>query len=309
MIRDARILVTGATGEVAQPLIRHLAADNEVWGAARFADPAGADKVRALGARPVQVDVGSGDLSALPDNFTYVLHLAFHRGGATDYDGAVRINGEGTGHVLHHCRKARAALVMSSGAVYSAVDDPHAYPAEDSPIGNALTPWSPTSGMAKVAQEAVARFCARAFNLPVVIPRLNTVYGQSPRFLPTMHMDSIMAGREIAARWDPNPHHPIHTDDLCGQLEAMLDAASTPATVVNWGGDEVVTLQEWCAMVGEWSGKAVRINTVPVPGTTRTGGSDQTRRRAITGPATVRFAQGYRRLFDQRHGAAIGLAD
>lgn len=106
MIRGEKILVTGATGAVAQPLIRFLAPDNEVWGAARFTDPADEAKVRALGAIPFKLDIASGDLSQLPNDFTYVLHLAFYRGMSGDFDGAIRINGEGTGHVLYHCRNA-----------------------------------------------------------------------------------------------------------------------------------------------------------------------------------------------------------
>ncbi|EHJ62428.1 NAD-dependent epimerase/dehydratase family protein [Novosphingobium pentaromativorans] len=304
MIRNEKILVTGASGEVARPLIAYLAGDNEVWGAARFSKPGSEEEVRALGARPVTVDVASGDLSMLPDDFTYVLHLAYYRGGKDDFDGAVRVNGEGTGHVLHHCRKARAALVMSSGAIYSAVEDPFEFPKEDSPIGSAFTPWSPTSGPGKIAQEAVARFCASAYDLPVIITRLNTIYGDGTMFLPMINMAMIMAGKEVPARWDPMPHLPIHTDDLCGQLEAMLNAASSPATIVNWGGDEIVTQQEWCAMVGKWSGMDVKIVTNPVPNTTRTGGSDQTRRRAITGPSRVKFADAFRALFEKRYGQA-----
>lgn len=302
MIRQAKILVTGATGQVAGPVIRYLAADNEVWGAARFTAEGGEEKVRALGATPVKIDVASGDLSALPQDFDYVLHFAFYRGGMDDFDGAIRVNGEGTGHVLRHCRTAKAALVMSSGAIYGAIEDPHAYPKEDGMIGNAFTPWSPTSNPAKVAQEAVARFCASAYGLPVVITRLNTVYGDGPMFLPMINMGQIMADREVSARWDPMPHHPLHMDDLCDQIEAMLGAASVPATIVNWGGDEVVTQQQWCAMVGEWAGKEVVVKNQPVPGTTHTGGSDQTRRLAITGPCNVKFADGYKALFDRKYG-------
>lgn len=306
MLKDEKILVTGATGEVAKPLVAFLSAENEVWGAARFSDPAGPEIIKGLGATPVQVDVASGDMSALPTDFTYVLHLAYYRGGLDDFDGAIRINGEGTGHVLHHCRNAKAALVMSSGAIYSAVDDPYDFPKEDSRLGNASTPWSPTSGPGKVAQEAVARFCASAFDLPVVITRLNTVYGNGPRFLPTINMAMIMADQEVPVRWDPMPHNPIHTDEMCGQLEAILDSASSPANIVNWGGDEVVTQQEWCRMVGEYSGKEVRMKTQPVPNATCTAGSDQTKRASITGPSKIGFADAFRAVYDARYGAQSG---
>jgi nucleoside-diphosphate-sugar epimerase len=301
MLTDQKILVTGATGSVAAPFIRFLAPHNEVWGAARFSREGSKQHVEALGAKPVSVDLASGDLSGLPDDFTHVLHLAHYRGAPTDVHEAIRNNGEGTGHVLHHCRKAKAALVMSSGAVYSAVDDPYDFPSEESAIGSANTPWAPTSGPSKVAQEAVARFCASAFALPVVITRLNTVYADAQGFLPPINMDMIMADRDVSVRWDPMPHHPIHVDDMCSQLEAMLDAATAPANIVNWGGDEVVTTQEWCAMVGEFSGKEVRLKTEPVANATHTAGSDQTKRLSITGPSQIPFRDAYRAIYDARY--------
>ncbi|KAA1249976.1 hypothetical protein F0Q45_12210 [Mycobacterium simiae] len=38
-MRDSKILITGVTGQVAAPVARALAAGNEVWGVARFANP------------------------------------------------------------------------------------------------------------------------------------------------------------------------------------------------------------------------------------------------------------------------------
>ena len=45
-IEGKRILVTGPAGQVALPVVRALAADNEVIGIARFRDPAGAGRAR-----------------------------------------------------------------------------------------------------------------------------------------------------------------------------------------------------------------------------------------------------------------------
>jgi nucleoside-diphosphate-sugar epimerase len=303
MIKNAKILITGASGEVALPLIRSLSGENEVWGAARLADPAARERVEQAGAKAVAVDVAEGDLSALPTDFTYVVHLAWYRGGQGDFDGAVRVNGEGTGRILHHCRKAKAALVMSSTAIYAPKEDPWAFPKEEEAIGGANVPWALTSGVSKIAQETAARFCAREFGLPVMITRLNTVYGNGPRFLPVMNMDAVVQGREVVARWDPMPHTPIHTDEICGQLEALLDAASAPANIVNWGGDDVVTVQDWCKMAGEFAGVEAQVKTQPAPNTTRTAASDQTKRRSITGPSKVGFAEAFRRIYDARHGA------
>ena len=40
VLHDEKILITGPAGRIASGLARSLAADNEVWGIARFSDPA-----------------------------------------------------------------------------------------------------------------------------------------------------------------------------------------------------------------------------------------------------------------------------
>ncbi|MBV8966068.1 MAG: NAD(P)-dependent oxidoreductase, partial [Mycobacteriaceae bacterium] len=76
MLDGEKILITGATGKVAFPIARALAAQNEVWGAARMTDPAGREKLIAAGVTPVSVDIGAGDFSDLPQDFSYVFHAA-----------------------------------------------------------------------------------------------------------------------------------------------------------------------------------------------------------------------------------------
>jgi nucleoside-diphosphate-sugar epimerase len=308
LLTDQKILVTGVNGMVARPIAEALARDNEVWGVARFTDPATRGRAEAAGIHAVALDVSVGPPHELPDDFTYVLHLAYHRGGTGDFDSAMRINAEGTGFVLTHCQRARAALVMSSNVIYPPHDDPWHEPVETDAIGGMIPPWSPTSSSAKVAEEAVARWCARALDLPVTVARLNTVYGPHDQLLPVAHMDAVVAGRPVAARWDPHPHRPIHVDDLVGQLEAMLDAASVPATIVNWAGDEQVSIQDWAAMAGAWCGKPAQVDVTPVPGTTRNNLADVSRRQAITGPCQVRFADAFRAIYDERHGTGASPA-
>src|SRR4249919_3387963 len=124
MISGEKILVTGVHGAVAFPLARFLAAENEVWGAARFTDPTLRVKVESAGITTCAIDLGGDDFDGLPDDFTYVLHLAYFRGGDDRFGESFRVNAEGTGLVLQHCRRAKAALVMSSHVIYTPTDDP-----------------------------------------------------------------------------------------------------------------------------------------------------------------------------------------
>jgi nucleoside-diphosphate-sugar epimerase len=318
VISDEKVLVTGVSGIVGAPIARALAADNEVWGVARFLGDDGREDERyvpvaggeperghsarrqleAAGVTTRALDIGDGDFSELPDDFTYVLHLAWMRADLAHLEAALRTNVEGPGLLLQHCRRAKAALVMSGMGVYSPSDDPwHAY-AETDPVGRGATVYAPTSPASKLGVEAVARFCARAFDLPVVITRLNTFFGGASSF-PGMHIASVLAGRTMTAPSDPNPHTPIHVDDMADQLEALLDAAGAPALVTNWCGDEDVTAQDWIRRAAEWSGKPGAIVARTVPGSPAGTRADPTRRRSITGPCRVDLASAYRALYDQ----------
>jgi nucleoside-diphosphate-sugar epimerase len=157
--------------------------------------------------------------------------------------------------------------------------------------------------MSKISQEAVARACARMFDLPVTIARMNASYGpDGTGGLPIMQMDALMAGNPVTTRWDPCMYNPIHTDDITSQAEALLAGATNETTIVNWAGDESVSVQEWCAFIGELAGIEPVVNVVEQPGTLRGSVTDNTRRAALTGPCKVGWREGIRSVFEQRHG-------
>ena len=146
---------------------------------------------------------------------------------------------------------------MSTQSVYKPhADAGHVFPESD-PLGDASPLHSPTYSVSKIAEEAVARTCARAFGLPITIARMNASYGPNGG-LPAYHLDAVVAGEPVTARHDPAPYRPIHQDDINAQIGPLLEAASVPATIVNWAGDEVVTVQQWCAYVGSLIGTTAR---------------------------------------------------
>ena len=305
MLSDEKILITGPAGQIAFPMARDLAKDNEVWGIARFGDPATKAQVEDVGVRALTIDLADPDFSDLPDDFTYVLHLAVVQAPGLDYDFAIRANAEGTGLLLHHCRRAKAALVMSTHSVYKppADGDPWHVFAETDPLGDVNSTHAPTYSMSKISQEAVARTCARLFDLPVTIARMNASYGpDGTGGLPIMQMDALLAGNPVVTRWDPCMYMPIHTDDITAQAEALLDGASaTHPTIVNWAGDEPVSVQEWCAYIGELAGIDPVVESRPLDGTLRGSVTDNTKRLALTGPCTVPWRDGFRDAMAKRH--------
>ena len=291
MLEDQKILITGPAGRIAFGIARMLAPDNEVWGIARFSDPAARAEVEALGVTTRAIDLGEPDFSDLPSDFTHLLHIAADFG--EDYERALRVNAEGTGLLLSHCRAAKAALVMSTLTVYKPHPDPfHAF-REDDPIGDQLLPNPQPYSIVKIAEEAVARYCAREFDLPVTIARMGSAYGDRGG-LPLWHLQAIAAGNPVVVRWDPLPYSPIHYDDINAQVEALLGAASVPATLMNWSGDVPVTAQEWSAHFGQLLGVEVDMRTQVVPGASVGSVGDHTKRLSITGPCSVDWTVGFR---------------
>ena len=293
MLSDEKILITGPAGRIAFGLAQTLAGDNEVWGIARFGDPTAREEVQALGVTTRVVDISEGDFADLPTDFTYLLHIAADFG--NDYDRALRVNAEGTGLIMAHCRKAKAALIMSTLTVYKPDPDPWHPFHEDDPLGDAGLPEPKPYSIGKIAEEAVARYCARALNLPVTIARMGSAYGDRGG-LPAYHLDAIVTGQPVRLRWDPLPYSPIHYDDINAQIEPLLDVASVPATIVNWAGDQAVSAQDWSVYFGQLLGVSPQIEVAPVPGASLGSVGDHTKRTSITGPCRVPWKDGFRRM-------------
>jgi len=295
-----KVLVTGAAGQIGLPIARWLARENEVWGAARFRADGSRERVAGAGVTPVRVDLASGDYGELPNDFTYVVHLAAYIGPNPNIDRAMTNNAESVGLLMAHCRTAKAMLVMSTQSVYRPHPDPDHVYGEADPLGETNSPFAPTYSMSKIGEEAVARTCARLFDLPVTIARMNASYGPNGG-LPAYDADAVVEGRAVVTRHDPSWYSPIFEDDINEQVPALLAAASVPATILNWAGDEVVSVQDWCRYVAELSGRPANIDIGPSHGGPLGAIADVSRRREITGPCKVGWRQGMRATVKARH--------
>lgn len=294
MISGEKILVTGPAGRIAFAIAKSLAPHNEVWGIARFSDPESRKEVDALGVETRQIDLAEGNYGDLPNDFTYLLHLAADFS-ASDYDRAISVNAEGTGLLMEHCRTAKAALVMSTVTVYKPLGDPwHAWK-EDEPLGDQKVPGQDPYSISKISQEAVARFCARSLNLPTVIARMGAAYGLRGG-VPVWHLHAIANGEPVKTRWDPMTYAPIFDDDIVDQVEALLGTSSVPANIVNFCGDEAVSVQQWCAYIGELLGTEPVIEVTPVKDASVGSVGDPSKRISITGPCKVDWREGIRRM-------------
>ena len=309
MLRDEKILITGPAGQIAYPMAEFLARDNEVWGIARFSEAGSRERVEALGVTTRVVDLATGDFSEVPRDFSYVLHLATFQAAGHDFDWAIRVNAEGTGLLLAHTRRAKAALVMSTFTVYSRNDDAFHPFVETDPVGDCRPVHSPTYAVSKITEEAVARTAARTLDLPVVIARMNSAYGPNGG-LPGYQLDWMMAGQAISLRAPgPTPYSPIHQQDINTQVEAMLSVASVPATVVNWAGDEAVTAEEWCGYLAGLAKIEPHYEMIEHPGAPEGAVSDNKRRRELVGSCSISWREGMRDMFESRYPGGVASGE
>ena len=291
-LRAARILVTGATGQVALPVALGLATENHVVAVARFRDAALRDRLVAAGVECISVDLAKGELDDVPTDFDYVCNFAVVKSNRWEID--IAGNAEAAGLLMAHCRSARAFLHCSSTGVYEAADG--SPQRETDPLGDNHRVMLPTYSISKIAAEAVVRTTCRIFGVPTTIARLNVPYGDGGGW-PAFHLALMRAGQPVPVRPNgPSRFNPIHDDDILATLPAMLAAATVPATIVNWGGDEETSVEEWCEYLGRLVGIEPRFDRT----TATIGGipTDNTKRLALVGPTAVAWKDGLRRMVE-----------
>ncbi|MFE5630742.1 NAD-dependent epimerase/dehydratase family protein [Streptomyces sp. NPDC056463] len=292
-----KILITGATGLVARTAAETLAEHDEVWCVGRFTDPEVERRLTDRGIRTRRwdmADMARNGLDGLPDDFTHVLHAAVERGGDGDHENVVTVNSAGTGRLMTHCRTAEAFLFVSTSAVYAPQPLGHLHTEAD-PLGTESA-FLPTYPVGKLATEGAVRALAVTLGLPTTIARLNVAYGPHGHGgAPVILYRSMLAGEPIAVPPQGQRYcSPIHTDDIARHVPGLWAAATVPATVVNWGGDEVVGVQDLMTHIAELTGTPA--DFVPSDVTRPVVAFDDTRRRSLAGDCAWTWRDGVRQV-------------
>jgi UDP-glucuronate 4-epimerase len=75
----------------------------------------------------------------------------------------------------------------------------------------------------------------------------------------------------------------------------MLDAATVPATIVNWAGEQT-SIEEWCAYLGELTGLEAKFDVTD--NTISSVTTDNTRMHELVGPAAIDWRAGITRMVE-----------
>src|ERR1700712_5777511 len=293
MLDSEKILITGATGKIASPTARALAPRNEVWGAARLRNPADRDKLSAAGVKPVVLDMAAPDFSPLPDDFGYVFHAAVDTG-VDDWSRCLTTNAQNSGELLYHCRTAKGFVFCSTGSIYG-------YQGQR-PLTESDPPGAPLRAnysFSKVAAEAVCTWIAKQHRIPLTIIRICSTYGPQGG-APADRLEMILAHKPIRLYPDkPNNYNPIYEDDYVELGIRSMEVADTPPVVVNWAGSETVSIEDYCAYLGELVGVEPIFEYTPEAHTPLW--PDVTLMHEVLGETKVPWREGFRRMIAARH--------
>lgn len=294
-MKNQKILLTGATGQLAFFIAKQLVQNNTVDAIARFGAPGSMDKLQNEGINCIKIDYVNDDLTTLDQDYDYVLHFATYQvPGSLDFDEAIRVNAVATGRLMAQFNRVKAFFFSSTCSVYQPQSG---VPLKESdPLGDSMRGFCPTYAFSKVAAEAVIKFTAQQFNIPTVIARMNVSYGPNGG-LPVIHLDALRNGEPIYLHSDkPCVYSPIHEKDYYAKMLDLIGHASTDALVVNWGGSQLVSAEEWCEYMAELLG--VEPNFVYSDQMIPSSACDASFMESLVGPTEVDWKDGMRELVE-----------
>ncbi len=290
-LKGSKILITGATGMVARPLVAAYAKHAVVYALARFARLEDRESIEQSGGTPIAADLSElNSLSVIPREIDYVINCAVARTNNFERDYAV--NADGVGHLMARCRGAKAFLQISTTGVYEyRGPEPHK---ESDPLGDSHRSMFATYSISKIAGERVCMFAARHLGIPTTVARLCVPYGDFGGW-PYFHLMMMKNGAPIGVHPDrPNYFNLLHIDDCIEKIPRLLAAASTGVTLTNFAGEPRVSLEEWCSYLGELVGVTPRF----VESTSALGSlcTDLARMHSLVGETRVNWRDGLRRM-------------
>jgi nucleoside-diphosphate-sugar epimerase len=291
-----RVVVTGVAGFIGSHLAEALLDHGfEVTGIDAFtASYSQVDKranASVLVGRP-GFELVEGDLSIIElDRWLAGAEVVFHQAAQAgvraswglDFDVYVRDNVVATQRLLEACVRCQVPRLVaaSSSSVYG---DAPSYPTTEASITRPVSPY----GVTKLASEHLCLAYAQLGGCALTVATLRyfTVYG--PRQRPDMafrrFLEAAYTGRPITVYGDGQQSRDFTFVDDAVRANLLAMTAPFQAEPVNVGGGRRVSLNQVLELIGQITGKRVRIVRAPSqPGDARHTGADGARAEALLG--------------------------
>jgi nucleoside-diphosphate-sugar epimerase len=288
-LKGKRVLVTGASGLVALPVAVELAKDNEVFAVARYSDPEQKRKIEASGAKAIAFDMAEPDLSTLPKSVDVVINYAVLPPNHKNL--AYEVNTASTGRLARRYRDCEAFVHGSTGSLYEYQGERPLR--EDDPYG--LHSAGENYAASKIGAEYLLKHLSEDYQLPVTMVRIFSFYGPRGGGV-TQRVDQVLRGEPVSVYPGvKNWHTPLYEDDYVEKTIAAAGIAKVGCEIINVGGSEMVTTQDYCRMAGEMVGKE------PIfveNGKSWPIAADVTKMEKLLGPSKVSVREGIRRIIE-----------
>ncbi|MDE2301106.1 MAG: NAD(P)-dependent oxidoreductase [Sphingomonadales bacterium] len=287
ILSGKRILVTGASGLVAHPVAVELAKDNEVFALARFSDPAQKRALEEAGAKTIAFDMAEEDLSPLPEAVDVVINYAVLP--PNHGNRAYEVNVAATGRLARRYRDAQAFVHGSTGSLYEYQGERPLR--EDDAYG--LHSAGENYAASKIASEYLLKHLSVDYGLPVTLIRIFSFYGPRGGGV-TQRVDQVLRGEPVSVYPGvKNWHTPLYESDYVEKTIGCATIAKVGCEIVNVGGSEAITTQDYCRIAGEIVGRE--------PIFVENGRSwpiwaDTTRMERLLGPSKVSVRAGIERI-------------
>jgi len=295
-LSNRRVLVTGASGLVAFPVAMALAKTNEVYALARFSNPEQKSLLEAAGARTISFDLAEHDLSPLPRSVDVVINYAVL---PPNYKEHFDVNAGAVGRLARRYRDCEAFVQGSTGSLYAYQGERPLR--EEDPYG--LHSSAELYAASKIAAEYLLKHLSEDYRMPTTIVRIFSFYGPRGGGV-TQRIDQVAQGLPVSVYpGKRNVHTPLFEDDYVEKTIAAVGIAKFPAEIVNLGGSESVTTQEYCEIAGELLGKkpifVENSKAWPI-------WADTTKMARLLGPSRVSIREGVRRVIEAGQKARVG---
>ena len=157
------------------------------------------------------------------------------------------VNAGAVGRLARRYRECEAFVHGSTGSLY-AYQGERALREED-PYGlhSSAEPYAAS----KIAAEFLLKHLSEDYRMPTMLVRIFSFYGPRGGGV-TQRIDQVAQGQPVSVYPGVrNVHTPLFEDDYVEKTIAAVGIAKTPAEIVNVGGTEAVTTQEYCEMAGD----------------------------------------------------------